>query len=662
MRGQRILDRYGLQYDPDAPLITQRRGHSTLRLDARSSMLLNAAYATQADVPGEYLDLPATAAGLKATMPAAAITTANVRGAYLCDTASPLVCSLGLGPNLVAIGAPLAQRQAVGLPTASFNSKLCVEGVAGANQFADAGHAFGDVNGGIMTFLMVFRLPPLGVAASFITKIGAGAGWYMYASSATLGIYLDAGSSVNAAIACVPDGGAWHWAIITIDDVAKVAKIHSDLGTATSAAYVGAPTNAASFAFGFPIGGSTFYGQIAAFYVLDAALTAADGAAFWRPYTTRAFNTPSIYTRTTPLRTAITASRVAAYGAGQVGVGFDAAAVDAAGGNALGTGVMMEEGAVFLPFRSATLQASANTAAAAMKANITGASGMFDGVRGIAGAAWAVPFTEGVYLNNSTAIAGATAVPWLIGGWYKRGSVGTTARIGAVFTGDPGGREDFIIVSDAVSPVDWTRFQVKVTPVRNAHTMLFIVWQGNAIGDSVDVSDLHPIQNYAPATIATWALTDTATPVTTVTPAWSLSNAGNIRFNPARGAYTIDFSGFPGVNATFLGFGAALAAGTMILDYAAANLRLRIYDSAGALVDTVLGGALGTGRYSVTVLWDAYAPLPLPGAPGQHMALCSGSVVLGASAAAWTPALAGPGTLHIGTLDDGSLPARCIIY
>ena len=659
-----IYDRFGGVYGSAQPVI-EVPSIPTLRLDARSCSLLNADWRTQADVPGMLLPIPTSDAEAVALgWPSVA---AAVDGdIWTCDEAAGNLVGKVRGYQLAPNGGALQNREFVGAPYGtSFNAKKCVEGTSGSIRFAQtpAGGRVGTQDFTISVLLRNVSYIPA-VAERILTARGGGLGWELWATQGVAGSILwmqDATSNTARQGPVVPSDGSPH--LLTVS-VARAGNTSFYLDGAVSVVLASVrpltlDDGVAAFCVGSP-NGFGFFGQTAwVYYNIGTAATRTGHDALWRAFKTSAFNTPSIYTRTTPMRCAITANRVAAYGAGQVGVGFDAGAVDAPGGNALGTGVLMEEGAVFQNINSVALAAwgtGGNTSAAA-----DGADEMRSGLLVTQKVGnWAVPAPSYIYGNAGTPGAG-TNVPWVVGGEYKRSTVGTTARVNVLFQGDPGGAEEFAVLSDDAAPVDWKHFFAVSTPTRAAHTAANVLLGAKLVNDNCVYSDIYQVKNRA-VDIAARILVGTVSVSTTATPHWHVDNTGNIRYNPARGAYTIDFSGFPGVNATFLGFGAALAAGTMILDYAAANLRLRIYDSAGALVDTVLGGALGTGRYSVTVLWDAYTPLPLNGAPGQHMALCSGNVVLGASAVAWTPALAGPGTLHIGTLDDGSLPARCIIY
>ncbi len=121
-----IYDLYGGVYNRessrsviDVPSLrrAELRGASAWLLNTLGTPAVGTTW--QADTPSVYQGFPATADELLRWLGGgvypAGFGIANVLGIYLCDTATPLVDSLGLGPNLVAAGGPLTGRECVGL-------------------------------------------------------------------------------------------------------------------------------------------------------------------------------------------------------------------------------------------------------------------------------------------------------------------------------------------------------------------------------------------------------------------------------------------------------------------------------------------------------------------------------------------------------------------
>jgi hypothetical protein len=663
-----ILDRFGGVYGSAQPVIEVPQV-PTLRLDARSSMLLNPAYAAQSDRPGMYQPFSTTGAAFLAAMGSpAGFVAADALALWGCDTATPLLDSLGLGPNLVAGGSPLTQREGVGLPTSSFNARLVCETTTNDQNFVEAAHSgYGEVPAlQRRTFGIIARLnPSTGTGPLFCLNAATNCWFLDY--SAVLGKWrgytFSPGFVLSVGPACPPEG-AWCYAALTIDDTAKVQQLLTDTGDSAPAGYgVNAIVDATSrLQLGLRlVSGGCAKAQIAFAFILRGIATKAMLDTFFRAFKTSAFNTPSTYTRTSPLRCAIAASRVADYSAGQVAVGFNASAVAATGGNSLGTGILMEEGATFLALGTNNQAAYAGTNATV--AGATGPSGMLRAAR--------VTDVDGVnagYASSLTAaLAGATAVPFAFEFECQAVAAGgLNAVVQAVFTGGASATQVITLATLAGTvPAAWASTFATCTPADNDRTGVTLrLLPTDGVGAStgvVDFSVRYGIQNRATA-IAAWAGT-AAADVTTVTPTWAVDNTVvPLRYDPARGSFTFGIAGFPGAaGATFLGWGAAAAAGSLVLDYSGGQLRLRMYDTAGALVATLNGGALGTGYYSLSVLWDAYAPLPIQGAPGLHLAICSGNTVLAGDPTTWTPSLAGPATLMMGTDSAGANPCRCLL-
>lgn len=635
-------------------------GWRTARLRASSPYLLNYNSTplgnpiTEGEPSVRQL-FPSTAATLLQALGSPA---GNVLNIYLCDTASPLVDSLGAGSNLVAVNAPLTGREGVGLPDTSFVSKLAVETTTAGQAFEEvvASAMWRVAAGGTLAVGCVWRLrhnSPAGDYRVLQKENGwTTTRWYLAISTTYLRAHVTtvASGGVNSdLVAVVPVDGGWHVAVINL--VAGQLYLRSDLGTSAPAAYVGAIADAGMLA-GICHPGASPLVQAAYVFALDFEYTAAAHTAFWRAFNPAGLGTPNTYTRANPLVVPIAASRVACYGAGQLAVGYSAGLVSAALGNALGTGVVAEDGRSFDPIGSADALGTTTDQGTNTHSSVDGASGMRDGVRALqgAGAAWA-PAGNACLLRVWTPIVGASNVPFLFGGAYRQATVGTAARLGAYFSGDAGGAEAFTAISDNAVPADWRFGQGIVTPTRAGHVQYFIAYGANVAGENCDWSEFFAVYNQ-PVNVLAWRRVGTAATATTSTPTLSYTNANNARYNPARGSLEVIISGFQGTNgATFLQFGAAAAAGSLTLDYAAGQLRLRMWNAAAGLALTVNGGALTSARHRLTIGWES-----LLGA-----SLIEGSTILGTWAGAWTPAPGAVTPLYVGSDATGANAARCVV-
>jgi hypothetical protein len=627
-----------------------------MMFDARSSWLL------QGDAPpaypGEQQPFPSTAASLIAALGATGvILPASVLAIYLANTASPLVDSLGLGPNLVAAGGPLTGRECVGLPGTSFNSKVGCELLDdAAMSFADAGAAFMNVPaGGVRSLLMVVRFNPADIATNrrIMSKEGAVRWWLQTHTLTSIQLSAQNGGDFNMAdlspITYID--GSWICIGGVIDLATPVISLLTSLGDASS---VGAcpvdVVNAASFAVGVA-GVATAGFQLAYLACFDVALTSAMRQSFWRSFNLNEFNTPVAYTRAGPLVAPISASRVAAYGTNQPAVGYNSnfAGTD----NLLKSGTVHEDGITFEPIGSDDFYTNTFTGPSA-KASVDGPSGMRDGVRvtmnGAWGAAWGNTPAAGF------AIVGVSNIPWRGDINYRRATVNTTARMGLYFAGSGAGPELFTLISDAASPVDWVRGGGTCTPVNADQNTGYIVFGGALAFDDCDFGDPAVVKNRSTAPLA-WRRVGTAAAAATASPVTSISNIGNARYSPAKGRMTIRFSGMPSAitgNECLLCCGTYGNAGSMAVFRATGNLTLAIYDDAGApavVFNTV--AIVNNIEHTIIVQWDAAA---------GTASISEGGVVLGSyTGAAWVPEPTDVTPILVGGGNFGLSAARCFV-
>ena len=629
------------------------RAASTMMFDARSSWLLQGD--TPPAQPGEQQPFPSTAAALLASLGSpGGVVAANVRGAYLCADVGNQLDTLGIGPALVPGGGPLDSREAVGLPqAASFMAKVAVELLGGSKRYGDVGNVYADANGSIVTTLTVFRINPNTAATEtwIVTKKvpgPGGIGWALSCSATYLrATGIGATTTQYASIAVDPRDGGWHYAIVSVNDTTKVVTLHSDLGSATSAAYTGSVTNASSFHFGCAAN-DNFSGQIAACYVLDAALVAADGVAFWRSFSLTEFNTLVSHARIGPLIVPISASRVACYGGGNIGqpaVGFNSNFV-AGTDNLLKTGTVHEDGITFEPIGSDNGFGNFFSVVA-VGTSVDGASGMRDGVRATMLGNWFVDYARLI----GSPIVGVSNIPWRYDADYRRATVGTTGQLGLIFTGSGAGIEYLTVLTDAATPVDWTRGGGSVTPVNADQTLVYPAYGATLAAQDCDFSEWALVKNRSTAALA-WRRVGTAAAASTATPVTSITNVGNARYSPVKGTAVVRIAGFQGTSgAFFFTFGAAGADGALTLSYNAGQMILRIWDAAAALVDAVNCGAVNTAEHTFTVAWNSTL---------GTMSVSEGGVVLGSSApGAWTPEAGDVAPLYIGCDSAGTGAARC---
>ena len=516
------------------------------QLDARSNSLLG----LTPGIAGMVQPFPTTAAGYIAAMPGTAAVAANVAGAYLCANAGAQLDSLALGPNLAQTAA-LDSRIAVALAGGgSFAAKLAVELLGGAQYYADAGTAFGNANGSIVTVHGAFRIRP-GAAATetwIASKWNGTVGWTLSCSSTYLrATAAGSGTTQRASIAVDPRDGAWHWFILTLDDTGKVVKLFSDLGSATSAAYTGSVTNAGHFSLGYT--SASFAGQVAVCYVLNAALTLADGTAFWHHALAGGLaGVTNTYARTNPLRVAVSSAYIGGFGAGQVATAYHPSLpVDAA--NALLTGEMLNAAMSFLGINSANLPGWTGTNATLTAAD--GRSGMRDAVQ-------VASTSNGGYASSGTATGLSTKVgdSFCAGSLARRGAADTNAVVSLYLAGSGGGAEEIVCktLTGTVPTAEATY------PDGDGKCP---TWYGSAAcanaGQTSAVMRLYPQIGAATGTIIfseAWAMTGTAVPplayrataagaaVSTGVPSESFTNVGNARYTPAKGALTLPLAGF----------------------------------------------------------------------------------------------------------------------
>lgn len=692
---QRLYDRYGRLHDPDARMIRVPNLQRAY-LRAASPHLLNALGSTtipgctdanvQGDDPGFRQPFPATAVDLITALGATGvIAPAAVAAIYLCDTATPLVDSLGLGPNLVAAGAPLTGRECVGLPDTSFTSKAGVELIENTfnQRFADAGAVFGDVaEGAVLSVLLVARYNPNSVGNGRVIgkEGGVGAGIWTFGGtpSPAINLYATNGYIAAGVVGSWTDG-AWFNAACVLDSRvlgAHVHQLYTDRGdSGWSVPYATVLTAANPFTIGAPtVAAATSGFQLAYLAFVNAEITSAMRTTFWRARGSAGLGTPNAYGRNSQLVCPVTASRVGVFGGGntpQVAIGYNAGFLT--DGNALQTGMVSEDAHTFEPIGSDNLPTNTLDAGGNTHTTVDGADGMRSGIRTVQGAAWWLgpPGSVCCYIVPA-ALIGATNVPWLYGSHYRRATVGTTARAGITFIGDPGGREDLLMVSDAATPVDWVLVQPTVTPIGAAHTNMYPCFGAALINQDCDWSEMFIVRNRATPVLA-WRRVGLVAAAATANTYLPVTNTGNRRHSPARGTLELKFAGFQGTNgAQFYNADFSIGAfgnpGAMCLDYNAGQLRLQVWDATawpGVLAATVLCGPLGTGGYHLRISWDhAY---PIPGTGGAYIIV--EQINVGASPTVlgtwlgpgWTVPTSNVSPLGIGCDVLAGATARCLI-
>ena len=658
---------------PDGIPTEVLRAASPWLLNAKGSLLLPGVGAgdVQVDGPGMVQPFPATALDLLTALGSpAGWTAADISAIHLCNTASPLVDSLGLGPNLVSVGTALTLREGIGIPDNSFVSKIAIEfPTSGVNgRFASADPTFMAPAGGTRGFLLVFRQSaPANNLDRVLTYEDVGAvgakRWVLYWFDPGTGMELRLFvNGVIGANTVFPQDCAWHSLIGYIDDLTLTAAWESDAVASPVLGYpVGGTFDVNDF---FNIGGCGAGAgptrmQVAYLACFTKAPTSAMRQTFWRAFSPAALGTPNTYARANPLVCPISASRVACYAANQLAVGYSAGfAVD---GNAGQTGVVAEDGGSFEAVGSTNL---VGTGAGVNAAGVVidGARGMRSGLRVTMAAAWVPGPAYWTAPAAGAPLAGATNVAFELSYYYRRATVGTSGRSGLLFTGDAGGPERFDFAVDPATPADFLRFTGAATPAGPAHTAAIVLLGASANLENCDFSDV-ALKRGAP--FLAWRDVGNAAVAVTSTQTLSYTNVGNARYSPIRGAIELTISGFQGTSgATFLQYGPAAGAGSLTLDYAAGALRLRIYDSAAALAATVLCGALDATEWRLLISFDARGPVP--GVLGQNITverLNAGAspTLLGTWAGNWNPPSVDVSPLYVGSTDLGTGAARCLI-
>lgn len=652
----------------------KRTQYERCALHGESSRVLNVLgnpYGKQNQFPSQYQSFPSTADELLKWLGdglsyPAGVGLANVLAIYLANTASPLVDSLGLGPNLVAAAGPLTGRECVGLGQAgSFISKVGVEILDNtAGRFADAGAVFMDVaDGTIRSFALVgrFNANAGGLNRRVLGKEHAVVSWSLTGNSTTGNLMLN-GAAASATVTPFAYDGSWHCIFGVIDCTVAGShqlRLYTDMGDGASALFATSLANAGNFMLGCTgaFGNSTGF-QTAYLACLDVALTSAMRANFWRH---GQLPIPFLHARTSPMIAPITASRVAAWAGGNVGqpcLAYDASLASAANGNGLGSGYMAEDGITFEPIGSTDVPGNTRDAGTAHAA-VDGPSGMRDAVRVTMAGAYATGGTR-CYAPPApyVAIVGASNVPWASGGMYKQATNGATARHSLYFTGDAGGAEGFMIITDNATPVDWMRGSGTCTPTRAGQTAMLIEYGAAALNNDCDWGEFYLVKNRTTAPLA-WRRVGTAAAAATVLPAYEAVNTGNAYFSPLRGRIRLNIGQFQGTaGATFLRFGVPGAAGSLLLDYNAGQLRLQVWDAAAALAVTILAGPANAGRHAYEIAWDSLNPLPT--LPWAYAVIMEAGAILGQWLAPWAAANASPTPLWIGS-NGGVNAARCLL-
>lgn len=625
----------------------------TLLLDARSPNLL----ATPQPFPTTAADL------LVALGSPAGWTDANVLHIYLLNTAVPMLDQLG-GPSWGGTG--LTARECCGIPDSSFFSKYGCETTVSPSYLYFAPNSGGGswltVNANTLGFLAVVRIPTASPSdRSFLSHFQGGAGevgWRIQASSSsghrllvrtTLGGTFTASAGGYNAI-----DGAWHCVACYFNGTTRGMRIFTDVGDSAEVTWTAGTSiyNALDTArIGSILTTDFAPAQLCYLAVFDAQPTSAMRAAFWRSILANSdlLGTDNTHTRSNPLVVPISSSRVACYAANQPAIGYDANAV--AADNPLGTGLVANEAASFLGIGSNNLMGWGATNLTATATD--GSSGMRDAVRLVdsSGAA------AGYLTSGGVSITGATNVDWRFG--FQAQKVlggGTNAVVQIYFSGDGGGPETLTVAAlEGTVPVAWTRFGGIVTPTRTAHTtvnMRLLPTDGVLTSTgTVDFAEPWGIQNRS-ADISAWRRTATNVASNTSTPVTSYINSNNSRYSPTRGELVLRISNFESTNGSvFLSFGTAGTAGSLVLDYSSSNLRLRLWDEYGALVDTLNCGSIDTAKHEYTIAWNA--------TNGTISVSENGSPLDSYSGAPWTPEHLSVTPLYIGS--DGTSAARCLV-
>jgi len=635
-----------------------------MMFDARSSWLL------QGDAPpaypGEQQAFPSTAAATLAALGSPVGWTAtDVYGAYLCDSATPLVDSLGFGPALNSNGVnALNQREGVGLPTTSFNAKLVAELIAAGGAFNEAvASAYSTVPAGEQRSLLALVRMNSAVASGgylFVMSGGVNVWGLQYYVDSVSGDYwvirtYTPGVATVGTVGAGLVSGIWTWVAVTLDGVGKSVNVLGAGGDGFGGAY--GPNDlidaAPIFCVGTNWGGNSRF-QIAGFWWFKKILTHAMCASFWRAFNLNEFNTPVAYTRAGPLVAPITASRVAAYGTDQPAVGFNANFV-AGTGNAAKVGTVCEDGITFEAIGSDNCSANTTPQAGGVVLAVDGPSGMRDGMRYTMGGVWAVA-NAGYQPNAGCAIVGASNVPWRLDVDYRRGLVNTTARTALYYSGSGAGVETFLIISSAASPVDFVRGGGTCTPMNADQTAVYVLYGASLAGDDCDFGEPALVKSRSTAPLA-WRRVGLAAAASTATPVTSITNVGNARYSPAKGRLTIRFAGMLAAvtgGECLISCGPTGNPGCLWITRATGTLTMLICDDAGAVVINFNTAAIAVNvEHTIIVQWDAAA---------GTASIMEGGAVLGSQAVApWIPEPTDVTPIYVGVGTAGLTAARCLV-
>ena len=201
--------------------------------------------------------------------------------AYMCDTASPFVDSLGLSPPLAASGALATQVASVGSPN---SSKLVIESTGGSADAAAGTVGFGQIaDSQLRSFLCVHRANPADVGSGlqlFGCNPATANNWYADGYKAEINYASKAAPGVAAV-----DGGI-HYQALVFNGPSRTVRCLTDIANSAADAYAAAMVDAtAVLHLGYPgVPGACVRGQIFAFYVFDGLLTPAMTANFWAPF------------------------------------------------------------------------------------------------------------------------------------------------------------------------------------------------------------------------------------------------------------------------------------------------------------------------------------------------------------------------------------------
>ena len=635
----------------------------------------------QVGMPSVYQGFPITGAEiLRWCGSPAGWVAANFRAAYLCDTATPLVDSLAISPNLVDTGGVPTGRECVDLGTTSFNAKLGIEFLEGGGarfKMAAGNEAIFDLTGGaVVSHLLVYRV--LGSSTGGYRRMGgkqaAGLNGYEWGNNngqwwsqivASIGNALNTGASVQR-------DGAWHSATMTYDDTAKSHTFESDNDpVGFTGNYAGSASGVHNWGLGPKAGlGSAAGCQYAYVVVADKQITPAMRQAFWRHAQLHA---PWLFACASSRSCRMTSDRIANYGSGQVAVGYEPSLVTVPLGNPGGTGIIAEDGLVYLDFGADRLN-SWTLAANATKVPTTGPDGLYEAVE----LTDADATFQGNLQSPLAAIPGADSTKKFRFDFDIAGVGGTTlSMVDFEFSGDPGGPEGLLWWPSALGANWGKRVGTVVVPARPAHDHVQVrvyptdYWTALTgvvkFAHPTMVYDWHGGAGEGDGPLL-WKLPLSGSGANTMPqPITNLANTGTV-FNPLRGAIDLVVGGFLGprddIPATFIDFNNGVNNNGRILWQVtvAGATQIQMWDSAGALVVNIAGTAPNALRHKMRLVWDSAVPVGQSFGTYYHaLLLIDDAVDSGDGAAAWTPALASTMTnLYVGTTATTSA-ARALI-